>query len=507
MDTAIALAPPCEGPPCEGWIPSVDIKIDPKQMTFTVPSSLLPLTRQTLFMRYMSELGGFDSQPGYSATWVDETKENTPLALPKIESLDKVPDIPHELFRTKITIYKNSHQLVKITIHMTTGCVLIQGKKCSDWRQKEFYALVKCVETLYQLHMSGKHRIPDEMLTVPIIVPSPTRTRTSPRLGLSDPKVSALVVSTPPSPKRPALPPPPPSNTDTEMSTAHDVESQSNHGLTLQPTSATLTNLPPHNPEEDKAERLRKPSDESSSTPQLPPTTGALLPSSTIASVQTEETVSPSLSPSLLAAPGVNVDTQTPPPEYYSKAEIHALFDDIRIQTKNELKVIFDQKIDDLTCTIEILQKDNDIHKKEKRDLRSQINDLKSQLKKKNYEISPSSTSTNQLKSSTVEVEPTDHPSSTIPPANYDKPIKSASISPPSKPSSPALPPPCQAPRPASAQTKINCGKVTSPGEYQAERRVKLDTTCVLIEDSPAHPPPRKAPHLHRPRPQSMVEE
>ena len=128
------------------WDPTQDIKLDRKQSSFEVPLDILPTVRQALYMRYISKQGnGFGTNPDYFITWIDE--DNTGPCMPGIEisnSIDIVPRIPPGFLRTKVTINSatKKRQLMKITIFLTTGTVMVQGKQCPQWREEEFDKLV-----------------------------------------------------------------------------------------------------------------------------------------------------------------------------------------------------------------------------------------------------------------------------------------------------------------------------------------------------------------------------
>ena len=51
------------------WEPSVEVKKDPKQMTFNIPRCLMPLTRQIFYRRYACDVAG---TAGYQVDWLDE---------------------------------------------------------------------------------------------------------------------------------------------------------------------------------------------------------------------------------------------------------------------------------------------------------------------------------------------------------------------------------------------------------------------------------------------------
>ena len=97
-------------------------------------------------------------------------------------------------------------------------------------------------------------------------------------------------------------------------------------------------------------------------------------------SVATSATASTATVDSDIGASESVVVTQTPTQdELYSKEEIRSLMDEYRVQIKNELKAeSMGQRINDLASAFEILQKENNLLKKEKRDM---YNDMNSKIK------------------------------------------------------------------------------------------------------------------------------
>ena len=393
----------------EGWDPRVDIKLDKRQMTFEVPMSLLPLVRQTLYMRYKSKLG-FHAQPGYFVTWVDDRKDNTTLNIEMRESLDLIPEIPKDLYRTKITIFKDSKQLVKITVHATTGCVLVQGKSCTEWREKEFFTLVKFVKTLYA---TGSYIIPNQMLHVPAIMHTPVRTST--RLQQKA------------------------------------IDSPDRQSLSSPRSSASLEQIPNNVILEEKLQE--NVATDSSVITQLP-----LTPL-----VTTEQLLD--------IREGRNIETQTPCNDMpYSKEEIRALMDDCKVQIKNEFKASMGQKIKDLECIVEILQKDITMLKKDKRDMRSQINGLQAQIKKTD--------ATMKLKDSNSSGVIISHPVSTA-----DKNTLTLQLS------SPPLSENSLTAEQLGNKDILNPNQLTSLDKHASKHHDKLTTTAVLEEPKKMHGP------------------
>ena len=51
------------------WVPYVEVKKDPKEMTFDIPHCLMPLTRHIFYKRYVCDVAG---TAGYQVDWLDE---------------------------------------------------------------------------------------------------------------------------------------------------------------------------------------------------------------------------------------------------------------------------------------------------------------------------------------------------------------------------------------------------------------------------------------------------
>ena len=80
------------------WVPSVEVKKDPKQMTFDIPHCLMPLTRQIFCRRYVCDVAG---TTGY------QVEDSNDISI--------VPtDLPsQDLFRTKIQVNCDTVKLVQ----------------------------------------------------------------------------------------------------------------------------------------------------------------------------------------------------------------------------------------------------------------------------------------------------------------------------------------------------------------------------------------------------------
>ena len=131
------------------WVPNVEMKKDPKQMTFDIPHCLMPLTRQIFYRRYVCDVAG---TAGYQVDWLDEgTNPTRTIHVEDSNDISIVPtDLPsQDLFRTKIQVNCDTVKLVTITIFYSTGTVLVQGNRCPRWRDEEFSSLIKCIRAIY----------------------------------------------------------------------------------------------------------------------------------------------------------------------------------------------------------------------------------------------------------------------------------------------------------------------------------------------------------------------
>ena len=178
------------------WVPNVEMKKDPKQMTFDIPHCLMPLTRQIFYRRYVCDVAG---TAGYQVDWLDEgTNPTRTIHVEDSNDISIVPtDLPsQDLFRTKNQVNCDTVKLVTITIFYSTGTVLVQGNRCPRWRDEEFSSLIKCIRAIYafvdrvkepELHETVTTNLRN--LRLPTVSPSPTgepglhdvRPRCSPR--------------------------------------------------------------------------------------------------------------------------------------------------------------------------------------------------------------------------------------------------------------------------------------------------------------------------------------
>lgn len=127
------------------WVPTLDIKKDPNQLTFYIPFNLLPIARHLLFKRYVCGVGQISD---FHVDWLDQAS-NPIRRLDVHDSSDvfvKSGKLPSELFSTKVQINFGSQKLVTVTLFYTTANILVQGNKCPNWRDQEFYFLVACLQ-------------------------------------------------------------------------------------------------------------------------------------------------------------------------------------------------------------------------------------------------------------------------------------------------------------------------------------------------------------------------
>ena len=164
------------------WVPAVEVKRDPNQLTFFIPQVLIPLTRQIFFKRYMCNIA---QNMDFKVNWVDEAQN--PIRTMDIEDSlsqdmsDIATQLPPDLFRTKIQVNCGQVKLVTITIFYSTGTILVQGNRCPRWRDEEFESLISCVRAIYAFVGRGKEPGLDETVTsnlrnlrLPTVSPSPT---------------------------------------------------------------------------------------------------------------------------------------------------------------------------------------------------------------------------------------------------------------------------------------------------------------------------------------------
>ena len=138
-------------PTIPDWIPTVDMKCDGKQLTFSVPAALLPITRQILYRRYVGDIGKRD---GYQVIWVDQTKANKDLQISDsdLTDLNNIPStLRSDLFKSRTQVSVGTTKVVTITAYYSTGTILVQGTKCLAWVKEEFDALIATARAIYAL--------------------------------------------------------------------------------------------------------------------------------------------------------------------------------------------------------------------------------------------------------------------------------------------------------------------------------------------------------------------
>ena len=130
------------------WVPSVEVKKDPKQMTFDIPHCLMPLTRQIFYRHYVCDVA---RTAAYQVDWLDEgTNPTRTIHIEDNNDISIVPtDLPsQDLFRTKIQVNCDTVKLMTATIFYSTGTILVQGNRCLRWRDEEFSSLIKCIRAI-----------------------------------------------------------------------------------------------------------------------------------------------------------------------------------------------------------------------------------------------------------------------------------------------------------------------------------------------------------------------
>ena len=124
------------------WIPTIDMNCDRKQLTFSVPTALLPVTRHILYRRCVGDIGKRDN---YQVIWVDQTKANKELDVgdPDLNDLKSIPSgVRSDLFKSRTQVSVGSMRVVTITAYYSTGTILVQGTKCLVWVREDFDALI-----------------------------------------------------------------------------------------------------------------------------------------------------------------------------------------------------------------------------------------------------------------------------------------------------------------------------------------------------------------------------
>ena len=86
------------------WVPDVEVKKDPKEMTFDIPHCLTPLTRQIFYKHYVCDVAG---TAGYQVDWLDEgTNPTRTIHAEDSKNISVVPtDHPSIFFNFIIFIF------------------------------------------------------------------------------------------------------------------------------------------------------------------------------------------------------------------------------------------------------------------------------------------------------------------------------------------------------------------------------------------------------------------
>ena len=114
--------------------------------------------------------------------WADSTKTNRTLDVADSDVLDSVAgELSRiDLFKTRVGGSLGSAKAVTITVYYTTGTVVVQGNRCTDWEQEEFRALIDTIRAVYTLMASHQtqpelHKEANEGLCL-LPLPSPDNT-------------------------------------------------------------------------------------------------------------------------------------------------------------------------------------------------------------------------------------------------------------------------------------------------------------------------------------------
>ena len=210
--------------------------LDPlRQVTFSTKRGCIGLWRRTLLLRYYVQV---QSVPGFSVTWQDQGKggrcdltsdldaerfSSEPIALPN-----------NDVALTKVTIFFEGEQRLKITLYYSTFKVLVQGKSCSPWVDAEFFSLKTLVERLYDQHV-GREAAVKAILSLPL----PTQiqyTESSSSTSRALPRLS--------SPSSPSSPDDVPVNCDPSTSSSQSSPSSDDVPVICDPSASSLLSPP-----------------------------------------------------------------------------------------------------------------------------------------------------------------------------------------------------------------------------------------------------------------------
>ena len=513
------------------WSPKIDVKNDPKQSTFNVPEDLLSCARSVFFTRYVLDIG---TREDFSVSWTDEAIGNPPKVTKyATHSVHEIPEsIPEELFRTKIAVTYRNLKLVTITVHYTTGSILVQGKKCREWRENEFQSLVDCIEAIGRSE-STITKIENQIRGLPL--PDEIDLRTSSRLKLKSDQSSPGSTG---SDSKVDMPSPAPNPTDSSLRGPElSSSSAADHSLSLNPTysspqgpelsSSSAANhslsAPKQSPPLDTNIINTEPNQSencSLSTPSLEQNDSE---SQTLSAPNPKPSQSKDETPIPEANQSGNHSLAAPNPEanqtenhsisasnsqtnktadsssqteavyltlkevedliagYISKIKIEHSDSEVRI--KKELKLLADIKFNHIETSINSLNESVKSLEKGQHDVTSQVKELKIQKK------------VHVLHSSTQSDAPSSKPSPKQPSPLHSPVTNNV----PHTPSGPAAPIPLSSPDVSLSSAAATEGQVIAnpsskapthtpqkktPREMLAEKRVAPDTTHVILGDS-----------------------
>ena len=110
-------------------------KSSAKVASFLTSEERLPLRTKTFMIRYFKHLNTM----GYRVTWQEQESHSCPTKSDKI--ILHIYDVENG----------NEDQLVTISIFISTGRIMIQGKKFAEWSRDEFPTLLSIVNYLEPL--------------------------------------------------------------------------------------------------------------------------------------------------------------------------------------------------------------------------------------------------------------------------------------------------------------------------------------------------------------------
>ena len=148
------------------WTPTIQYKICPKQISFSIPLQLLPTARAVFLNRYLVEVA---NRPGFRVYWTDQNKKQEDFKCEKNFDLNNITKCDPNLFLSRVKIFLGERSLLTITVYFTTGTVLVQGNSCKKWQICEFQAVTQCI---LQIANCKKKHVPG--LSHPGVGPPPS---------------------------------------------------------------------------------------------------------------------------------------------------------------------------------------------------------------------------------------------------------------------------------------------------------------------------------------------